>query len=526
MVNKKIIILLSSLFVLDKCIYASEGDKSDYKISKKRSRSSDSSGSDSDESSYLDSGSSESEVLEDEIDWEETPDMRLLSGIIERNSISILAALKDGANPNFIYKPKNQPVDPQGYEYIPMLEVALTLNCSFDILRALIKDGASLDIFKNRLTPMDSFLRQAGEKTTEDALFVLNKILESGVQVRPSCMGSFLIDCAGTESCNKDRERFISTLLIANPSCASQSSLNSMCSRRIRPGLRHDYRSHEDCFSIDAFDSDCRILANTLRSGGLNSRCFRPQAEQNALNALRLRIKIGEQDSLKSCPKTPALFSLLFARLCHNPKGGELGSSAEVIKQFEDSCNSHKSLKILPTDLRLPASRAMLRLKCLSEASSRMSCKIVAGEMQLAVSGDSSALKRSLFGMDCAALLVNKDFEKIYELMLRQDLDSSSYDKINKLLLLQCGKCLGSRGFSPIEYLVANGRCLNLLEEDSSVGGAACGDSSRVAVANSGRLPVQAVGGAANRFSLKRNLVPEDNLLKVKIRKKEDQAPK
>ena len=54
MVNKKIIILLSSLLVLDNCIYASEGDKSDYKISKKRSRSSDSSGSDSDESSYLD----------------------------------------------------------------------------------------------------------------------------------------------------------------------------------------------------------------------------------------------------------------------------------------------------------------------------------------------------------------------------------------------------------------------------------------------------------------------------------------
>ena len=568
MVNKKIIILLSSLLVLNNCIYASEGDKSDDKILEKRSRSLDSSDSvepakklkslDDSGSEDLDPGSSESEVSEDEINWEETADMRLLSGIIERNSLAISTALKDGADPNFIYFPENPPVDPQGYEDIPMLEVALEWYCSFDILKALIEAGASLDVFKNHLQ-MDSFLKQAGEKTTKDALFILNKILESGVQVRPSCLNHFLVHCPRIDSCSECRERFIDTLLRANPSCANQSSVNNMCSKKINTGLRCDYRSSRYCFSNACFDSDCKNLENTLTVGNLDLSCLSPHAEENALIAVRRSIKSGKQDSLKSCPKPPALFSLLFARLCHNPKHGSLGSSAKVIKQFEKSCcnasipysmariergdlyflNSHKALMFLPDSLKRFASNEMLRLKWLFEASSRLSYEIVDGKMQLVVSGYSSALKRSSFGMNCAALLLNKDFEKIYELMLQQGSAGSLNYKIDKLLLSQCSKCLESPDFSAIAYLLAHGRCLN-----RSAVGAACGDGGRVAVASAVRLPAQVGGGAASHFgiggrsfaqagggdanpsSFKKNLFLEDAPEKDKKSKEEDQDPK
>jgi hypothetical protein len=570
MVNKKIIILFSSLLVLDNCIYASEGDKSDDKILEKRSRSLDSSDSvepakklkslDDSGSEDLDLGSSESEVSEDEINWEETAEMRLLSGIIERNSLAISTALKDGANPNFIYFPKSPPVDPQGYEDRPMLEVALEWYCSSDILKNLIEAGASLDVFKNPWQ-MNSFLRQAGEKTTEDALFILNKILESGVEVRPSCLNHFLLDCPRIDSCSECRGRFIDTLLRANPSCANQSSINNMCSKKINPGLRCD--SSRYCFSNACFDSDCKNLENTLTVGNLDLSCLSPHAEENALASVKRSIKSGKQDNLKSCPNPPALFSLLFARLCHNPKHGSLGSSAKVIKQFEKSCrdasmpysmariergdlyflNCHKALMFLPNSLKRFASNEMLRLKCLFEASSRLSYEIVDGKMQLVVSGYSSALKRSSFGMNCTALLLNKDFEKIYKLMLQQGSAGSLNYKIDKLLLSQCIKCLESPDFSAIAYLLAHGRCLNLLE-NRSVGDAACGDGSRVAVASAGRLPVQAgggdashfgiggrsfaqaVGGDANPFSFKRNLFLEDAPEKGKKSKEEDQDPK
>ena len=560
MVNKKIIILLSSLLVLDNCIYASEGDNgNDEKLEKrsrsldssdsvepvKKLRSSDGSGSDSDGSNDLDPGSSESEVSEDEIDWEGTADMRLLSGIINSDLPEILAALKDGANPNFIYFPANPPVDYQGYEDMPMLEAALEWYCSSDILKALIEAGASLDIFKNPYQ-MNNFLRQAGGKTTKDTLFVLNKILESGVEVRPSFLNRFLLDCPSIESCSECRVEFTDTLLRANPLCASQSSVNRMCSKDMNPGLRQNSRASRYCFSNACFDSDCQSLERTLTVGNLDLSCLRPHAEENALVAVKRSIKSGKQGNLKSCPKSPALLSLLFAKLCHNSENGKLGSSAEVIKQFEDSCNRHeslnchKSLNILPTELMLPASNEMLRLKCLFYPSSRLSYEIVDHEMQLAVSGYSSALKRSPFGMNCAALLVNKDFEKIYELIRQKGSAGSLNCKIDKLLLSQAHL----PGFPAIAYLLAHGRWLNLLEEDSSVGGAACGDGGRVAVASAVRLPVQAGGGAAshfgiggrsfahagggaaNPFSFKRSLFLEDAPEKDKKSKKEDQDPK
>ncbi len=69
--------------------------------------------------------------------------------------------------------------------------------------------------------------------------------------------------------------------------------------------------------------------------------------------------------------------------------------------------------------------------------------------------------------------------------------------------------------------MLAHGRCLKLLE-NRPVGGAACGDVSRAAVASNGRLPVQAGGGAANPFSFKRNLFLEDAPEKDKKSKEED----
>ena len=516
MANKKIILLLSSLLVLDNCIYAGEGEKPAKKQKTLDSSESENSGD-----------ASDSDLSLTEHDWDSSPSMILWSNLIEGDWDGFTARCRflitRGANPNFEITPIDLD-NPEPYEDTSMISYALYCDMPLRVLRALIEGGADLDSLINDEQLVRSFMQVAGGKTDEDAVWILEKLLENGLDVEDNSMSIFLgyrPDMYYDEP--EARKKFVGILLENNPLCANESTLNAQLRECVQPGARVEGRDDQDVFSAEHFDADCAILDMTRRAENLSLDCLSPDAERWSLEAVKLSNEDknqGDESSdltavLRRSPRAPAqcssFITVLAARLFRgNQNNGVFDSSARIINQFRSASeicrhvnpnlvllNRALSPLLFTNKLNYPIMRKYNSLSNLVCLSSNVSVEMIKDEMQLV---SSSPHKRSDAMRGFIQALMAGKTEAAYNCMPEPEaLDHDfNIDNARKLLELQCMNPQLSPP-SAARILFAFGRCFNLekVRSDSRAIG-------RAAVANHDRLLLSAQGGssAATHFGI------------------------
>ena len=520
MVNKKIIFLLSSLLVLDNCIYAGEGEKPAKKQKTSDNSESENSGDESD-----------SDSSPTEHDWDSSPSMRLWESLIEGDRDSFPAfcsrlTSSGAADPNFMITPIDLD-NPESYEDTSMISYALLCDMPLRVLRALIEGGADLYDFINDEQLVRSFMQVAGGKTDEDAVWILKKLLENGLQVEDDFMAIFLgyrPDMYYDEP--EARREFVGILLENNPLCANESTLNAQLTECVQPGARIEGRGDQDVFSAEHFDADCAILDMTRRAGNLSLDCLSPDAERWSLEAINLSNEDKDQGYasslttvLRRSPRAPAkcssFITVLAARLFRgNQNDGVckpnkiVFDSSEIIKQFKSASeicrhanpdlgllNRALSSKFFPSalfsnNLKRCMTGECDRLSNLVCLSSNVSVEMINDEMQL-VSRSPHKRSDAMRGF-IQALMAGKT-EIAYNCMpVPEDLDHGfNPDKARELLELQCINPQLSPT-SAARFLLALGRCSNLKQPSldyRAING--------VAFANHDRLLLSAQGGSS-----------------------------
>ena len=528
MVNKKIIFLLSSLLVLDNCIYAGEGEKPAKKQKTSDNSESENSGDESD-----------SDSSPTEHDWDSSPSMRLWESLIEGDRDSFPAFCRrltnrgatdprGVADPNFRITPIDLDCFPESYEDTSMISYALLCDMPLCVLRALIEGGADLYDFINDEQLVRSFIQVAGGKADEDAVWILKKLLANGLQVEDDFMAIFLgyrPDMYYDEP--EARREFVGILLENNPLCANESTLNAQLTECVQPGARVEGRHNEDEFSDECFESDCAILDMTRRAGNLSLDCLSPDAERWSLEAINISNEDKDQGYassdltavLRRSPRAPAkcssFITVLAARLFRGNQNDGVCKpnkvvldSSEIIKQFKSASeicrhanpdlgllNRALSPKFFPSalfsnNLKLCMTGECDRLSNLVCLSSNVSVEMINDEMQL-VSRSPHKRSDAMRGF-IQALMAGKT-EIAYNCMpVPEDLDHGfNPDKARELLELQCMNPQLSPT-SAARLLFAFGRCFNLKQprlDYRAIDG--------IAVANHDRLLLSAQGGSS-----------------------------
>jgi hypothetical protein len=530
MVNKKIIFLLSSLLVLDSCIYAGEGDKGNNENPAKKQNTSDSP-NESDEQKY-------SEYL-----WE-----WLIN--VEDSSSSFPEAchrlIKKGANPNFMITDKG--IELAQLECcagnISMLSYALFSTQPLCVLRALIEGGADLDEFRTNNLLVRDFIEVAGGKTDEHAVWVLKKLLSIGIIVEDDFLSIFFRDRPDLYDDKPEaRREFVDILLKANPLCANALALNAQLTEWVHPGERKEgYSRHdEDNFCYDHLEADCAALDMTRRAGNLSLDCLSADAEKWSLEAVKNYVEFSAKDEnedltseLRRPNRAPfpcsALITVLAARLfgCNSNNGfcksnKVVFGSSEIIERFRNASktcrytnpnlallNESLSPLLFPNEYKLNLQKLLKlqklnypmmceynRLSDLVYLSSDFSFKTIAGEMQLVSRSPhkiSDAMRRFI-----QEIMAGKT-EAAYNCMPEPEVLGHGFNLDNSIELLQL-QCMNPQ-LSPTKaarLLFAFGRWFNL--EKARSDSRAIG---RSAVANHDRLllPAQVGSSAAHHFGI------------------------